>query len=272
MNGGTCIDGVDNFTCSCPPKLTGPLCECLILDDGSHDCEYVSPTPGSTQSVFTTIIFEGSTDVISTSNTYNDTIGRTMLTTESDNFTSIGVLTTEHETETTTPQIITSTVSYLETVTNENIVTEEFTKQTIKLKTTTELSPTNPPSPPTIPDTTTDSVTLKTTKDSSDDVTSTELTVTTDKEITAEITSTPKADSTTDKMFTDTPTEHSTEQVTPPTLSTTEVTAATDTQDYSTMQSECTDSYCNNHGTCVNSPNGIRVSQLFERENVGILF
>ncbi|XP_045459283.1 protein eyes shut-like [Melitaea cinxia] len=44
MNGGTCIDGVDNFTCSCPPKLTGALCECLILDDDSYDCEYVSPT------------------------------------------------------------------------------------------------------------------------------------------------------------------------------------------------------------------------------------
>ncbi|XP_047544611.1 protein eyes shut [Vanessa atalanta] len=44
MNGGTCIDGVDNFTCSCPPRLTGALCECFILDDESYDCEYVSPT------------------------------------------------------------------------------------------------------------------------------------------------------------------------------------------------------------------------------------
>lgn len=45
MNGGTCLDGVDNFTCSCPPGLTGILCECLILDDDQLDCEYVSPTP-----------------------------------------------------------------------------------------------------------------------------------------------------------------------------------------------------------------------------------
>nr|XP_026487801.1 protein eyes shut [Vanessa tameamea] len=44
MNGGTCIDGVDNFTCSCPPRLTGALCECFILDDESYDCEYVSST------------------------------------------------------------------------------------------------------------------------------------------------------------------------------------------------------------------------------------
>ncbi|CAG9567385.1 unnamed protein product [Danaus chrysippus] len=44
LNGGTCIDGVDNFTCSCPPRLTGSLCECLILDDGNYDCEYIRPT------------------------------------------------------------------------------------------------------------------------------------------------------------------------------------------------------------------------------------
>ncbi|KAK9747245.1 hypothetical protein QE152_g5481 [Popillia japonica] len=44
MNGGTCIDGVDNFTCSCPPNLTGVLCECLILDDKNLDCTYIRPT------------------------------------------------------------------------------------------------------------------------------------------------------------------------------------------------------------------------------------
>lgn len=30
MNGGLCIDGVDSFWCSCPPSLTGLLCECYI--------------------------------------------------------------------------------------------------------------------------------------------------------------------------------------------------------------------------------------------------
>lgn len=45
MNGGTCIDGVDNFTCSCPPNLTGALCECFIQDDGEYDCEYIISTP-----------------------------------------------------------------------------------------------------------------------------------------------------------------------------------------------------------------------------------
>lgn len=39
MNGGTCIDGVDDFTCSCPPQLTGLLCECLILDEEDQGAE-----------------------------------------------------------------------------------------------------------------------------------------------------------------------------------------------------------------------------------------
>lgn len=45
MNGGTCIDGVDNFTCSCPPRLTGVFCECLIVDSFTLDCTYTSPSP-----------------------------------------------------------------------------------------------------------------------------------------------------------------------------------------------------------------------------------
>lgn len=44
LNGGTCIDGVDNFTCSCPSDLTGLFCECLIIDSNTTDCGYVRPT------------------------------------------------------------------------------------------------------------------------------------------------------------------------------------------------------------------------------------
>ncbi|XP_063218539.1 protein eyes shut [Bacillus rossius redtenbacheri] len=53
MNGGTCLDGIDNFTCSCPPNLTGTLCECLITGPDDMDCTYVSPTtiPSTTPSV-----------------------------------------------------------------------------------------------------------------------------------------------------------------------------------------------------------------------------
>lgn len=44
MNGGTCIDGVDDFTCSCPAGLTGLLCECLILDDDDQNDENLGIT------------------------------------------------------------------------------------------------------------------------------------------------------------------------------------------------------------------------------------
>ncbi|XP_060517827.1 protein eyes shut [Cylas formicarius] len=44
LNGGTCIDGTDNFTCSCPPNLTGVFCECLILANNHLDCDYVAPS------------------------------------------------------------------------------------------------------------------------------------------------------------------------------------------------------------------------------------
>lgn len=44
LNGGVCIDGVDSFTCSCPPSLTGILCECLLLADDEMDCNYTAPT------------------------------------------------------------------------------------------------------------------------------------------------------------------------------------------------------------------------------------
>lgn len=45
INGGTCIDGVDNFTCSCPPNLTGVFCECHILEVNNLDCSYVTQIP-----------------------------------------------------------------------------------------------------------------------------------------------------------------------------------------------------------------------------------
>lgn len=54
LNGGTCIDGVDNFTCSCPLKLTGVLCECLILENNEFDCSYISPTTHKYTSAYTT--------------------------------------------------------------------------------------------------------------------------------------------------------------------------------------------------------------------------
>ena len=36
MNGGTCIDGVDSFMCSCPPNAEGDLCHCLLTANGKQ--------------------------------------------------------------------------------------------------------------------------------------------------------------------------------------------------------------------------------------------
>lgn len=70
MNGGTCIDGVDNFTCSCPPKLTGVFCECLIVDSFTLDCSYISPTPiVLTTTMLPTTTFE-TTEVPNVSTTF----------------------------------------------------------------------------------------------------------------------------------------------------------------------------------------------------------
>ncbi|XP_016662821.1 protein eyes shut [Acyrthosiphon pisum] len=37
-NGGTCVDGVDGYTCTCPKGLTGQSCECAFLDDHMANC------------------------------------------------------------------------------------------------------------------------------------------------------------------------------------------------------------------------------------------
>lgn len=41
-NGGTCIDGIDEYSCTCPPQITGMTCECLMLDNEELDCNFTS--------------------------------------------------------------------------------------------------------------------------------------------------------------------------------------------------------------------------------------
>ncbi|XP_068084858.1 protein eyes shut [Anabrus simplex] len=68
MNGGTCLDGVDNFTCSCPPNLTGPICECLIVGPGQFNCSYtIIEIPSTTKLPPLSVPSLPSTDVPSTS-------------------------------------------------------------------------------------------------------------------------------------------------------------------------------------------------------------
>lgn len=269
MNGGTCIDGVDNFTCSCPPQLTGALCDCLVTDDGTYDCEYIAPTPWPTHSVITTILFENSTsDVMTSTFIGNDTIARSSVTDTGE--TTIGTIT---KIESTTESVITegntevTTEVATATVVTEDLITVTIDADNSQKETTTESSAITTPFVTEI-DTTTETTTVNEdvkpgTKTTEESITAIDTTV---NEVIVEVTSTPSGDST-DKMFTDVPTEHPTDLVTPPTYSTTEgmeITTGTETvtHGYTTVQSECTDSICNNHGTCVNSPLGIRVSSF----------
>lgn len=303
MNGGTCIDGVDNFTCSCPPMLTGPLCECLILEDGNFNCQYISSTsrPESTQPVFfTTLSTElTSTEMITTSYLgYNDTAPRTM-TTSSENGTLVSVTlsgesTTTENTETTTDQtpfdrfstiietkdttlttVVSTTMKEEETETTQTITRETSSSEDSKTETTTESLGSSEKS--TLSSITTPTVVQETTTLYYNDTISTDtISMITTKETftitdnttpaTADLPSTPKIDMITDQIFTETPTEHVVTDVSMlTTISTTEAIELTTMFDnttyaFTTAESECTDNLCNNHGTCVTTLHGIRVS------------
>lgn len=171
MNGGTCIDGVDNFTCSCPPKLTGVFCECLIIDSATLDCSYISPTPYSstttpfpiTKSItttterFTTLetVISEITEVPNTSSTiyYNN---ETITASISYPRTIISSLSTESSSgssDTTVSEITTSNIL------EENVTTSQVIHTTI---------------PPNVPQITTTVSTLQTTS-STEETTTEEL-------------------------------------------------------------------------------------------------
>lgn len=303
MNGGTCIDGVDNFTCSCPPRLTGSLCECLILEDGTQDCEYVSPTPlpESTQSVLLTSIQEELTTIETTTISlisYNHTSDRTaIMTLETEPTTVIKIsektttseLTTEtvtkegtstkyDETGDTTALVLIDTTKNAVTETPEMRTAVTIDSENAKTDVTTECQEncgvTTTPKLP-LPETTS----MDTTKQDTTVIFTSEITELTTLPITevslitvesttkeiAEVATTSKSETTTDKIFTHTPTEHYVTDVPLPTThSTTEVMEVTTSFDNTTYLSttilpECTDSVCNNHGNCINTPHGIRV-------------
>lgn len=282
MNGGTCIDGVDNFTCSCPPMLTGPLCECLIVEDGNFDCQYVSSTsrPESTQSIFFTAL---STDITSTEmmtssySGYNDTIPRTITTaTENGTLATItvsGESTATESTETTTDQtplerfstsidnkdtslttIVTTTVKEEETETAQTITRETISSDGSITETTTESLESSEKS--TLPTIITLTATAKMTTLYFNETVSTDIIsmITTKETFTitdnitpssAELPTTPKIDMITDKIFTKTPTEHVVTDVsTPHTISTTEAIELTTTFENTTYAFTTAESEC----------------------------
>lgn len=150
MNGGTCIDGVDNFTCSCPPKLTGALCECLILDDDSYDCEYVSPTlqPEYNRTTKFMTLYTDSTTVGSVT-TIDYTKNNTSTSTSAVSILESSTLITSSETSTviTSVPITAETISTeISTITNmsktdeTDIITTTTGITTVETETTTKIN------------------------------------------------------------------------------------------------------------------------------------
>lgn len=129
MNGGTCIDGVDNFTCSCPPKLTGMLCECLMLDDGDFDCEYVSPSTSSENLINTTSVYE-STSAVSYMHKTDYTTEATDINTSTDSYTTLTHYTTKEDfSKTIVPTLPwdQSTSSVFDNISIDSTITSSFT-------------------------------------------------------------------------------------------------------------------------------------------------
>ncbi|XP_063358645.1 protein eyes shut [Cydia amplana] len=266
MNGGTCIDGIDNFTCSCPPRLTGSFCECLILDNDTLDCEYVSPTPIPQSTYMSTTDVQTDTTTDSDTTTLWDystttTVLPDITTTVESVATGTEEVTTQETTETTldiddtytpteTDVYVTSATEIKQTIEYEDSKTEGTTAET------TEEEPTE--------FITTVTSTEATTKLITDLATTTE-TITTESAVTeiVEVTTAPEMDTTTVKMFTDAPTEHPVTELASSSSATTETMEMTTFFDnttfaYTTVQSECSESICINQGICVNTPQGIR--------------
>ncbi|XP_072936300.1 protein eyes shut [Epargyreus clarus] len=331
MNGGTCIDGVDNFTCSCPPSLTGALCECLILDDSTYDCDYVSPTPffNATQSTSTTLTDltsesptstttdidvlttvqstiissttestkQGSTEIsISTETTKISSSNETITSTTELTISSTG--SGETITESTTAVIVTLPTQPHQSIATENSKTETTTECSdvcIKSNVSTDKFPvskdydtttslhetTTKPYVITYPTVkkptevipiTTETLSTTTVIETDEGLSTVKTNVPTDTvtEPSVELpkeTTTQKIDTTTEIMFTDTPTDQS--SIGLPTLPSFPITDSTSpglditTYTYTTVPSECTSSVCNNHGTCITGLHGTRCHCLF---------
>ncbi|KAK4880029.1 hypothetical protein RN001_008175 [Aquatica leii] len=127
-NGGTCIDGVDSFSCSCPPNLTGLYCECLILGNNELDCTYIlttklpmhTSTTETSKTITEYITISSAVPNVSTSISYTTTSRvPTIITTSVENA------------DTTIEDIVTIFQTTEEATSTRSSRTENFTKTTL---------------------------------------------------------------------------------------------------------------------------------------------
>ncbi|CAG9784578.1 unnamed protein product [Diatraea saccharalis] len=173
-----------------------------------------------------------------------------------------------HSTET-----VQSTTQCINNCTNATEITTLISTTDLDISTTvttetTEMETTTTTKKAVTESTTMTDTTTSVTVPTSDNITTVETTIeeetTTTQKVVTETTITPEGDTTTQKMFTETPMEHPfTDYPSSSTYTTTEIMDVSTGFDnttyfYTTIQSECTENVCNDHGTCINTPHGIR--------------
>ncbi|XP_059616648.1 protein eyes shut, partial [Phlebotomus argentipes] len=274
QNGGTCIDGVDDFSCSCPPDLSGSLCECLVLTDGNFNCNYTRP-PGWSLPPTTT-------DILSTRTTDEETETATLGWTTTASHTSSTVPTTRTTEEPTTPSTITteseaseSTVfSTQETAGRPESSTEGVFGTTLASTVTSEEPPTSTLSTARttdaeiLPDSTVSTSTVESSSLGTSTVTSTTAFFTTTEEVTTR-TEAVDTQTTIDPFFTTHPSRRSTAEE-DTTFSATESTTmgipTTIPLENYTGSPDCMRQPCLSGGTCVSTSQGMRCMCRFNRQ------
>lgn len=268
VNGGTCIDGIDEYSCSCPPQITGMSCECLMLDNGEFDCNFTSdftPFMSSTSEIYqTTITYTtspiysvddlSSTDISdvatemvtekteSISMEYETSELTTMLSSTVELITNTSFTTSENNFDaTTTANTVYSTTEYISDV-SRNLGSTNTTESSVASETSS------------ISSTTTDNI-YKSTTDYNPIVVDTTLS-------NSFFTDYPMVKTNTESTITDDqrsiiPIETTTEYMIP-------TTTGRDTN-ISTVEPKtpvCSNKMCQNGGTCVPTPKGAKVSDI----------
>lgn len=255
VNGGTCIDGIDEFTCSCPTGLTGLFCECLLLETGDMDCNYTAPETSS-------IIYSTEYDTAATSQPFTISSSKTSIPIH-DKTNSIVPNATADISSTTTIQIPTQMSTDTETSTQFNtlfttIYTSLETLSTMFTESSSSSSSSIPEAIVPTSSTTTISIETETTTSTTTDNTSNDRTTSTIQPIEImppiELITTPTTPSTADitttgtsgtvlttltPYFTDSPQSSSTSR-TMPSSSTTTIPSSTANDDSRTSTSDTT--------------------------------